>query len=734
MQTILKVAVPVPLRDIFDYLPPDNANLNQLQPGIRLSVPFGAQTKTGILLEVGNKSCVPVSQLKKVICILDNTPLLSSGDLTLMTWASRYYHYPIGEVVSTALPVLLRKGAQAIVSDEPRYQSTLLASNTDSKISHRAHRQQALLTFIKHKKNGATPSEMNNLGWNWRAVLKTLTTKGLVKKTTTSEINIPAYEYSPPAFELNAEQKSVIQQILQSMQGFNSFLLDGITGSGKTEIYFQIIHSVLTQQKQVIVLLPEITLTPQLEERFKQRFKTQIHVFHSGLTEQTRKNAWLNTANGHTAILLGTRSAVFTPLSNPGLIILDEEHDTSFKQQEGFRFSAKDVAIKRAQLLDIPIILGSATPSLESVYNVTRNQFKHLKLLTRTGSAKPPTIELLDIRNQPLTEGLSSKLLLAIKQTIQQQQQVLLFINRRGFAPTLTCHNCGWIAQCSRCDSNLVLHSGEKRLRCHHCAYQQPIPDNCPHCKKNKLLLLGLGTERVEQILEKIFPQANIVRIDRDNTRRKGSLKAILTEISAGTIDILIGTQMLAKGHHFPNVTLVGILDTDSGLFSIDFRTTERLAQLIIQVSGRAGRDRKPGRVILQTRHPEHPILNTLIARGYSGLSEEILSERKICSLPPFSFQALLRSESTKQKTPWAFLQQIKALLNKNDLNSVQILGPTPAPMQKRAGLYRFQLLIQSTKRNLLHSLINELLTKIQGIPDAKRVKWSIDIDPIDLY
>ena len=396
-----------------------------------------------------------------------------------------------------------------------------------------------------------------------------------------------------------------------------------------------------------MVLLPEISLTPQLESRFRKRFDTDIAVFHSGLTEPFRCNAWIRMSRGEASVLLGTRSAVFTPLKNPGLIILDEEHDISYQQQEGFRFSARDIAIKRAQQLRIPVVLGSATPSLESMFNVEKGRFTHLQLRRRTGKALPPAVQLLDIRKQHLAEGLSTRLIQTIKATLARDEQILLFLNRRGYAPTLTCNACGWVARCHHCDSNLVIHSRDNCLRCHHCGYQQTVPANCCQCQSEQLQPLGSGTERVEQILSRIFPDVSIARIDRDSTRRKGRLAKFISEVIDGKVNILLGTQMLAKGHHFPNVTLVGILDTDCGLFSTDFRALERLAQLIVQVSGRAGRANKPGTVVLQTRHPDHPLLRTLICSGYQGFAQDVLAERKAVGLPPFSYQALLRAESS---------------------------------------------------------------------------------------
>jgi primosomal protein N' (replication factor Y) len=436
---------------------------------------------------------------------------------------------------------------------------------------------------------------------------------------------------------------------------------------------------------------------------------------------------------GKGSILLGTRSALFTPLIRPGLIILDEEHDNSFKQQEGFRFSARDVAVVRGKILNIPVLLGSATPSLESLHNVAKKRYQLLHLPERAGNALAPSIQLLDIRNKKMQEGLSEPLIAQIKKTLVKKEQVLIFLNRRGFAPVLMCHSCGWIARCHRCEANLVIHYDEKILRCHHCAQEQRLLQQCQSCKAGELTPIGLGTERIEKALLAFFPQHHAVRMDRDTTQRKGELEKQLKEINSGRADIILGTQMLAKGHHFPNVTLVTMLDVDGGLFGIDYHAPEKLAQMIVQVSGRAGRADKPGRVILQTRKPDHPLLLNLIHNGYSQFANSALAERHAAQLPPFSYQALLRVLAVDMQMPQDFLQAVANLIQEID-NPTTVLGPAPAPMAKRAGRFRYQLLLQSNKRQDLHNLLDLLMPKIEKMKLAKKVRWSLDIDPVDLY
>lgn len=532
----------------------------------------------------------------------------------------------------------------------------------------------------------------------------------------------------------NEGQQNAIDAVTASLDEFKVFLLDGVTGSGKTEVYMQLIQTVLNRGQQVLVLVPEITLTPQLQQRFQARFDTHIAISHSKITDLQRKNSWLLMQSGLCSLLLGTRSALFTPLPNIGLIILDEEHDSSFKQQEGFRFSARDVAVMRGKLANVPVVLGSATPSLESLYNVFLERYTHLPLPQRAGNALPPLVQILDIRQQKLQAGLSERLISEIRATLEKNEQVLLFLNRRGFAPTLICHGCGWVARCVHCDANLVIHRHKNLLRCHHCGTEHRLISRCPSCQSSELASLGQGTERLEFILSEIFPHKTVVRLDYDSTQKKGALEDFLTQIHAGKVDIILGTQMLAKGHHFPNVTLVAILDVDSGLFSTDFHSGEKLAQLIVQVSGRAGREQKQGKVLLQTHQPNHPLLNELLREGYAKFAQSELLAREAAMLPPFSYQALLRAHGEKEELPQQFLESVAELARSLNVQEVEILGSIPAPMARRAGQYRFQLLFQHSSRVALQQLLKQLVPACSTLKLANKVRWSIDVDPVDLY
>jgi primosomal protein N' (replication factor Y) len=548
-----------------------------------------------------------------------------------------------------------------------------------------------------------------------------------------NEIIEQAWATQDKCLDLNVAQQNAVQQINQS-KSFQTFLLQGVTGSGKTEVYLRVIAEKLQAKQQALVLVPEISLTPQTLARFQQRFAAPIVVMHSNLTEKQRAQAWLQAQTGEAAIIIGTRSAIFTPLKNPGIIILDEEHDLSFKQQSGFRYSARDLAILRGQLENIPVLLGSATPSLESLYNVKRKRFQLLELPERAGTATHPSFHVIDIRNQYLEDGISTTLLQRMQQHLQREGQVLIFLNRRGFAPTWLCHHCGWIAKCKRCDAHLTLHEKPRRLFCHHCEAQQTVPTKCESCHSNNLLALGLGTERLEKTLQKHFPDTNLVRIDRDSTRRKGSLQKMLDDIQSGHSKILIGTQMLTKGHHFPDVTLVAIVDIDSGLFSGDFRASERLGQLITQVAGRAGRAEKPGEVFLQTHHPEHPLLMQLIQHGYANFAETLLQEREQTHLPPHTYLGLLRAEAVKQMGPHNFLELATAAAKKINSNAITLLGPIPAPLERKAGLFRSQLWIQAKQRKSLQLFLNAWIPMLEKIKTKPQVRWSLDVDPQEVF
>ena len=732
---ILRVAIQVPVYRLFDYLAPLDVDLSTLTPGVRLEVPFGKGQKIAYLLEITQQSDIEISKLKPVIRVLDHYSLLSAKDLRLLKWASEYYHHPIGDVISTAFPTALSQGKPAVLKEEQHFCLTELGRTTDPADLKRAPKQKSLLEKFQASHVSLSATAIAEWNPHWRPALNALITQQLLSQSDVKRPYIaPQKVLRNPALICNPQQQLAIDSVCNHLGRFKAFLLEGVTGSGKTEVYLQIIQAVLEQGLQVLVLVPEITLTPQLEERFRHRFAVNIAVSHSKLTDKQRQIAWLQMQTGQCSIMLGTRSALFTPLTRPGLIILDEEHDGSFKQQEGFRFSARDVAMVRAKSLAIPVVLGSATPSLESLHNAQRQRYELLHLPERAGNSIEPALHLLDIRNKAIQEGLSEALILEMHKTLAKKEQVLLFLNRRGFAPTLICHGCGWVARCLRCDANLVIHYDEGRLRCHHCEQEQQLLKQCPDCQSSQLTPLGLGTERVERVLAELFADKVIVRLDRDTTQRKGVLENYLRQINHGAVDIILGTQMLAKGHHFPDVTLVAILDVDSGLFSIDFHASEKMAQMIVQVSGRAGRAEKPGKVIMQTRQPEHPLLTTLITQGYNSFAQKVLQERQEAALPPYSYQALLRVQALDSAAPKLFFNALADLMQNIKASHTLILGPVAAPMAKRAGQYRYQMLFQNARRDELQHFLSVLMPELAKLKQAKKVRWSLDVDPVDLY
>ena len=514
---------------------------------------------------------------------------------------------------------------------------------------------------------------------------------------------------------------------------FSPFVLEGVTGSGKTEVYLRLIETVVARGRQALVLIPEIGLTPQLLARFHARLTCRVAALHSGLSHGERLSSWTHARDGAADVVVGTRSAVFVPLARPGLFIVDEEHDLSFKQQDGFRYSARDLAVVRARDAGTPVVLGSATPSLEAIDNVRRGRYRRLELPHRAGGASPPRIDVVDLRQRPFHSGLCDVLVEALEETKARSEQALLFINRRGYAPRYMCHACGWIASCDRCDAHLVFHREDERLRCHHCAAERAPMVECPECGSKNVRRLGLGTERVARTLERRIKGLRVARMDRDATRRRGSLEALLDRVHAGEVDAVVGTQMLAKGHHFPNVTLVAILDADAGLFGIDFRAGERMAQLLLQVAGRAGRGDRTGRVLLQTHHPEHPLLRVLVLEGYRQFCAQALEERRGARLPPFASLALVRAEAQQREAPQSFLRDAGACASARPHRGISVLGPVPSPMERRAGRYRAQLLVDATTRGALQRFLPGWIADLEALPSARKVRWSVDVDPQEM-
>lgn len=734
----LRLALPTPLRRLFDYRAPASIPAERWQLGVRVRVPFGSRKVVGILVALPSSTDVPTDKMREALELLDEQPLFDSHLLELLHWIARYYQHSLGDTFSWAMPVLLRQGEPANPQKKTFYQAAAGATTDDPRLKNAPRQRQALAAVLQHKQ-GLAHEQLASLELQ-KTSIDALLEKGLLFKEQRSQKAPPRSGplLAQPQLLLNPEQQLAVDAVSEALNRHQSFLLAGITGSGKTEVYLHLIAKVLEQGRQVLVLIPEINLGPQTVERFTRRFNVRVALLHSEVTDRERLNAWLAARDGQAGIVIGTRSALFTPFRQLGLIVIDEEHDTSYKQQDGLRYHARDLALVRARSLGIPVIMGSATPSLESLHNAESGRYGLLRLNQRAGQAQPPSFFRLDVRSLPLDGGISPPLQKAIENTLKAGHQVMVFLNRRGFSPVLHCHDCGWNSGCHQCDARLTLHQRYNELRCHHCGHIEPRPHACPQCQSLQLHPVGAGTERAEERLQIIFPDTPVIRIDRDSTARKGSLDAMLARIHKGEPCILLGTQMLAKGHHFPAVTLVALLDVDGGLFSADFRASERMAQLITQVAGRAGRAGLPGKVIMQTRAADHPLLIQLTEQGYFAFANQALSERRAAHLPPFSHMALLRAEALNAEHAESFLRMAADLCEQLkqhfEQQEPECLGPVPAPMERLGGRYRMQLLFISSQRKPLHQLLHGLCFNLEQLPSARQVRWSVDVDPVDLY
>ncbi|CDG98873.1 primosomal protein N' (factor Y) directs replication fork assembly at D-loops, ATP-dependent [Xenorhabdus bovienii str. puntauvense] len=730
--TVVQVALPVPLTRSFDYLLPEGLPLPTT--GVRVLVPFGKRNAIGIVTGTAGSSEIPFEQLKPLAAILDAQPLFPDDLWQLLQWSACYYHYPLGEVLFHAMPVLLRQGKPAEFTPLWQWQVTEAGHEFPLEQLKRSVKQQQALASLRLKP--IYRHQISELAFS-ESALQSLKKKALIDLhpiQPEAKNWHEQFQIIGERLQLNTEQTSAVGTVRAEDQVFSPWLLAGITGSGKTEVYLSVLENILAQGKQALILVPEIGLTPQTIRRFRERFNAPVDVLHSALNDSERLSVWLRAKRGDNAIVIGTRSALFTPFAHLGVIIIDEEHDSSYKQQEGWRYHARDLAVFRAKKEDIPIMMGTATPALETLFNVQQGKYRQLTLTQRAGEAKPAVQHLLDLKGLPLTVGLSQPLINRIGEHLKADNQVILFLNRRGYSPALLCHECGWIAECQRCDHYYTLHQNHRHLRCHHCDSQRPIPRQCPQCGTTHLIPVGLGTEQLEDGITKLFPDIPVTRIDRDTTSRKGALEQQLAAVHQGGARILIGTQMLAKGHHFPDVTLVVLLDVDGALFSADFRAAERFAQLYTQVSGRAGRAGKRGEVVLQTHHPEHPLLQVLLEKGYDAFARQAMEERQQVFLPPFASHILLRSEDHDNQQAPAFLQQMRQLFEHHALRDehLWIMGPVPALQAKRGGRFRWQLLIQHPSRIFLQKMMAAIYPQIAALPQARKVKWNIDVDPTE--
>ncbi len=723
MNPILRIALPVPLNSLFDY----RAGDDEATIGSRVLVPFGRRQLVGVVVETMATSAQDEATLKTVERVLDGAPLLTEELMATLRWAARYYQHPLGEVLQAALPVALRSGKPLPQSGVAALRLTPSGTVAlDDPKRRRGTRIDALLGALAA---GPLPTVHADVRAAGAATVRAALAHEWIERMQVAAAALARNAISGPA--LNDQQRSAADAVIAAADHFAPFLLDGVTGSGKTEVYLDIIKACIARGRQALVLVPEIALTPQTLRRFRERLGIDIAVVHSGLGESERARAWLGAARGEAAVILGTRSALFAPLPKPGVIIVDEEHDASYKQQEGFRYHARDLAVMRAKALDIPVVLGSATPSLESLANVAAGRYEALRLSHRAGLSQPPALKVVDLRTQRLQDGLAAPTLAAIAACLARGEQALVFKNRRGYAPVLLCHDCGWSAQCPDCERAMTWHRGAARLRCHHCGREQKVPRACPGCGGLALHPVGEGTERLEEALAVHFPDIPVVRVDRDTTRGRRARDALFESLPDAGARILVGTQMLAKGHDLPHLTLVVVVGVDEGLHSVDFRASERLGQLIVQVAGRAGRAERAGTMLLQTHDPAHPLLTVLLNGGYRALATQLLKDRRAASLPPFGQLALLRAEATDKAVLDRFLASATASA---DDAAIVAHGPLTAPMARRAGAHRGQVLIEAGERSALQGFLPGWLDRVRGLPGARHLRWSIDVDPVDLY
>ena len=714
---VVEVAVPRPVRRLFDYAVPAGAAAPPV--GARVRVPFGRADVIGVVVGCRGRS---EHRLKPLAAILDPDGFLPADLVDLADWLSRYYHHPLGEVFGAMLPVAARRGA----AFEPSWPGIWLPAAAG--VPDRAPRQAEVLRTLRGYGAPVPDSELRALGVDRRA-LAALVRRGLVSHAQER----PEYRVARSPLTLNEEQRAAVDAIGGAARDGATLLLDGVTGSGKTEVYMRAIAEVVANGGQALVLVPEIALTPQTLARFRARFGAAA-ALHSAAPDQARFDTWMQCANGSHKVLVGTRSAVFAPFAALRLVVVDEEHDASFKQQEGLRYSARDVAVKRGQLLGIPVVLGSATPALQTLVNVTRGRYRGAVLSRRAGGAAMPAYRVLDVRGRRLHDGLSDRLIETLGRHLEAGNQALVFINRRGFAPTYLCAECGWQARCGACDARLTLHETPAGLRCHHCERRYRLPASCPDCSRVSLIALGTGTQRIEAALGASFPNVPLYRFDRDTTRGPARFDAQLDALREGGPAILVGTQMLAKGHHLPAVTMVAVVDADTGFLSPDFRAPERTAQVIVQVAGRAGRAERPGEVWIQTYDPDNPNLRALVELGYGGFAATEIAQRRDAALPPFAAMAVVRAEAVDGEAAEALLGRAVHILRaalRDSEGGWEVLGPAPAPMPRRSGRLRFQCLVLAARRPVLHAALSRLE---RSEVKAPRVRWSIDVDPYDTF
>jgi primosomal protein N' (replication factor Y) (superfamily II helicase) len=731
MPQILKVALDIPVDRLFDYLAPDSP----VALGQRVLVPFGRRQQIGIVVAMAEHSEFALDKLKAVDHVFNQEPALDANTFSLLKFCADYYQYPFGQALLSSLPNRLRQIKPAMARQQYLYRLSGLGKTADLTLIPKRKVVQHKLMLALAQYASLSESQLTEVSAVWKKSMQTLLDMAWVEREQVlagfCQGLVQPENLSPV---LNAEQLHAVQSVVAARQQYQAFVLHGITGSGKTEVYMQILQQLLADNTgQALVLVPEINLTPQLEARFRQRLPhLPLVSLHSHLGDSERLQNWRLAQSGQARIIIGTRLAVFTPIPKLSIIVVDEEHDGSYKQQDSMRYHARDVAMVRAQRAKMPIVLGSATPALETWQHAQTGKYQLLSLNQRAvAEAALPNIRCIDSSKVVMQQGLSPALLHALQQRLDRGEQSLLFINRRGYAPVLLCSACHWIAPCMRCSSRLVVHLKQGRLRCHHCGHEQKIVRQCPSCGNADLHPTGHGTQRLEETLQQLMPQARIQRVDRDTTRNKDELSDILQAVHAGEVDILIGTQMLAKGHDFPNLTLVGVIDTDSALFSPDFRAAERLFAQLMQVSGRAGRAAKAGSVLIQTSYPEHHLFNALRSQDYPAYAATLLQERAMTQFPPFAFLALIRAEAPQFSLVEQFLNAAveHARSLSQDVMIYDVLRPQ---MEKLKSMERGQVLLQANQRGALQTLLRQLVHYLRGHSLSQKLRWAVDVDPME--
>ncbi|NMF97776.1 primosomal protein N' [Aromatoleum toluolicum] len=722
--SIVRVALPVPIPQLFDYSSQDAC---EEDVGRCVRVPFGRGEKSGVIVALVTASDVDPARLKAVRHIQREVAPLPRDWLELVAFVARYYHAPLGEVIALALPPGLRR-ADA-VSD--RESDPLLDLSADGHAAlaeaRRASRALALLGELRAagviRRSAARELPAG-------AALGDAMKRGWVVAVRGADPSQPAANRP----ELTDEQRAAVEAVSAGPEGFAPWLLQGVTGSGKTEVYLRLAERALAAGRQVLMLVPEIALTPQLESRVANRFPAACVVsLHSALAEGARSRGFVQALEGRADIVLGTRLSVFAPLPRLGLILVDEEHDASYKQQEGVRYSARDVAVWRAHQRKVPVVLGSATPSLESWQHARLARYRSLRLDARALASTLPTVRRIDTRRMKLDEGLSPQLKTAIGERLARGEQSLVFLNRRGYAPVLSCPACGWVSQCPHCSANLVVHLADRRLRCHHCGCDTEVPHHCPVCSNQDIQPFGRGTQRIEARLVELFPEARVLRVDRDSARTRNQWESLLAQIASGEADILVGTQMMAKGHDFPQLTLVGVIGADASLHAADFRAPERLFQQLMQVGGRAGRAHLPGEVLVQTEYPDHPLYRCLVKHDFDAFAASGLDERRAAGFPPFSFQAMLRADAPLLDDAMQFLAHARRLAQEMAPAGVRVFDAVPMRLTRLARRERAQLLVEADERAPLQGFLGAWIEVLRAQRTPRELRWQLDVDPLEV-